>query len=151
MLFNQALVAISALAFLVAGHPGESQAEKRAEAKARAQYLASLENTDLAHCVGLPATQNVMRRTMERRREIATQLTKRFIKDADAGLEKRQTADWNRVLQKSHKSNLDVSASLANADWVLLGQNRSTVLNPQVTEGPYCKSLNLLGPRIIKD
>jgi hypothetical protein len=162
MIFTQAVVAAS-LAFLVVAHPGESHAQKRAEARARSNYLASLEKTDLAHCVGAPATQNVIRRTVQRRKEIAAQLTKRAIEDGDTELEKRQLwgplnqlADglngWNRVLQKSHKSKLDVSqSSFPNADWVLLGQNKSTVLSPMVTEGPYCKSINPSSPKVIFD
>jgi hypothetical protein len=40
------------------------------------------------------------------------------------------------ALSKNHKSNLTI-ADPAHADWALLGQNRTTILHPSVTEGPY--------------
>jgi hypothetical protein len=42
------------------------------------------------------------------------------------------------VLSKSHKSNLTI-ANPTQADWVLLGGNRSVVMSPEVMEGPFCK------------
>ena len=51
-------------------HPGESWQQKRAEAKARGDYLASLENTDLAHCKSSLTSRGVVERTIERRRAI---------------------------------------------------------------------------------
>jgi protocatechuate 3,4-dioxygenase beta subunit len=39
-------------------------------------------------------------------------------------------------LQKSHKSNLTIT-DFSHADWAMLGQNKTTVLHPEVTEGPY--------------
>lgn len=40
------------------------------------------------------------------------------------------------ALQKSHKSDLNIT-DFSHADWAMLGQNKTTVLHPEVTEGPY--------------
>jgi hypothetical protein len=64
------LVAVIISCGVVQAHPGESLKSKRAEAKYRADYLASLENTDLAHCAGSLASRGVVERTIHRRRSI---------------------------------------------------------------------------------
>jgi hypothetical protein len=55
-------------------------------------------------------------------------------------LQKRQSQGYifDKVLAKSHKSKLDLSNNFKTADWSLLGQNKSIVLHPETTEGPYC-------------
>jgi hypothetical protein len=67
-------VLVVAISSGVNAHPGQSLKEKRAEAQARATYLASLENTDLAHCAGPLASRGVVERTIERRRAIVDDL-----------------------------------------------------------------------------
>lgn len=42
------------------------------------------------------------------------------------------------ALTKNHKTNLTLSDP-SKADWALLGQNKTVVLHPEVTEGPYCE------------
>jgi hypothetical protein len=44
------------------------------------------------------------------------------------------------VLKKNHKSNSTSVNPSAKVDWTLLGQNKSVILSPEVTEGPFCKS-----------
>ena len=41
-------------------------------------------------------------------------------------------------LNRSHHSVVAMADPL-KADWALLGQNRTTLLSPSVTEGPYCE------------
>jgi hypothetical protein len=55
-------------------------------------------------------------------------------------LQKRQSQGYifDKVLEKSHRSRLDLSNNFKTADWSLLGQNKSIVLHPETTEGPYC-------------
>jgi hypothetical protein len=60
-------------------HPGESEEVKRAEAQARADYLATLKHTNLAHCAGKLGSKAVIKRTIERRRQLAEQLVKRSV------------------------------------------------------------------------
>lgn len=62
---------------IVAAHPGQAQAEKRAKIKARADYLASLQNSDLVHCVDQLAKRGHVERTIERRNGILKDLRKR--------------------------------------------------------------------------
>ncbi|KAF2433557.1 aromatic compound dioxygenase [Tothia fuscella] len=52
----------------------------------------------------------------------------------------------NALLAKSHKSNLTI-ANPTQADWLLLGQNKSVVLSPEVTDGPFY----VAGEQIRKD
>jgi hypothetical protein len=152
---NLWLAAVLVSSSLVSGHPGESEKVKRAEAQARADYLASLEYTNLAHCSGKLSSKGVVKRAIERRQQLAEHLVKRSYEGAgrrillsiqraqlsnslSLGLEKRQGFIFDKVLDKSHKSKLDLKSSFTNVDWSLLGQNKSIVLHPETTEGPYC-------------
>jgi hypothetical protein len=74
---NLWLAAVLASGSLVSGHPGESEEDKRAEALVRAEYLATLKHTNLAHCAGKLGSKGVVKRAIERRRELAQQLVKR--------------------------------------------------------------------------
>jgi hypothetical protein len=74
---NLWLAAILASSSLVSGHPGESEEVKRQEAQARADYLATLQHTNLAHCAGKLGSEAAVKRTIERRQHLAQQLVKR--------------------------------------------------------------------------
>jgi hypothetical protein len=74
---NLWLAAILASSSLVSGHPGESEEVKRAEAQARADYLATLKYTNLAHCAGKLGSNGVVKRAIERRQKLAEHLVKR--------------------------------------------------------------------------
>jgi hypothetical protein len=74
---NLWLAAILASSSLVSGHPGESEEVLRSEAHARADYLATLKNTNLAHCAGKLGSKGVVKRAIERRQQLARQLVKR--------------------------------------------------------------------------
>jgi len=52
-------------------------------------------------------------------------------------------ASANAIFSKSHKSNL-TSINPSQPDWVLMGQNKSVVLAPESTEGPFCECTNFL-------
>jgi hypothetical protein len=56
-------------------------------------------------------------------------------------LQKRGDSDYGfaDVLAKDHRSKLNLASSWKTADWTVLGQNRTTVLHPETTEGPFCK------------
>jgi hypothetical protein len=74
---NLWLAAILASGSLVSAHPGESEEVKRQEAQARADYLATLKHTNLAHCAGKLGSKAAVKRTIERRQALAQQLVKR--------------------------------------------------------------------------
>lgn len=145
-----------ALAALVTAHPGHSQEELRAEGAARWAYIASLEKTDLAHCATKLAARGVVERTINRRREALINLRKRadskssgknYYQELNAsadGLQRRSDGDYGfaEELAKDHRSKLNLASSWKTADWTVLGQNRTTVLHPETTEGPFCKELH---------
>jgi protocatechuate 3,4-dioxygenase beta subunit len=135
------IVALLATGLVASAHPGQSEHSKRAEAHARRAYLASLENTDLAHCAPKLAARGIVERTIQRRKETLVALRKRNgLEDADISepqVQKRQDYIFKDVLAKDHKSKLNLAATWKSADWTLLGQNQSVVLHPEATEGPY--------------
>jgi hypothetical protein len=71
--FNRAIVALtltSLFGSFANGHPGESTEEKLREIRERAEYLATLENTDVAHCAPKLAKRGDLDKTVERRQNI---------------------------------------------------------------------------------
>lgn len=114
------------------------------EIRARSEYMASLEHTDLAGCAGKLHKRGHVQAMVERRRAILRDLRIKKGLDPDAPehtLTKRQMAP---VLAKDHKSMLQFTGSPLEADWAMLGQNKSTILSPEQTEGPYCRLKLLL-------
>jgi protocatechuate 3,4-dioxygenase beta subunit len=132
------------------------------ELKERSDYIAQLNNKDLAHCVGKLSKRGHYNGMVERRREKLKALRK------ERGLDehgphykvKRQSLsdlsayfglsrEPSHALSKNHKSNLTIT-NPTHADWALLGQNKSTVLHPEVTEGPYYVSGEMIR-KTVKD
>jgi protocatechuate 3,4-dioxygenase beta subunit len=63
--------------------------------------------------------------------------------NATDALEKRaDDYGFADVLAKGHRSNLNLASSWKTADWTVLGQNRTTVLHPETTAGPFCEILS---------
>src|ERR1700712_1309984 len=71
------LVALAAGASIVQAHPGDTQAQKRAEMDARNVYIRSLEKTDLVHCAAKLAARGEVQRTVERREALLKTLRKK--------------------------------------------------------------------------
>jgi hypothetical protein len=46
------------------------------------------------------------------------------------------------VTRKSHKSNITI-INPSQADWALLGANKSVILSPESIEGPFCKCCSI--------
>jgi hypothetical protein len=67
---NRIIAAAIAGATIVYGHPGQSHASKRAELRARSDYISSLAQTDLVHCVKKLAARGEVEQTVERRSEM---------------------------------------------------------------------------------
>lgn len=165
MMLSTSIITSLWLASVVSGHPGQSEHSKRAEAEARGAYLRSLENTDLAHCAPQLAARGIVERVVSRRQDALMDIRKRSGIELDntgaiifwlqfaqirplmfqvGSLHKRQQFGFKQTLEKDHKSKLNLGANWATADWALLGQNQTTVLHPETTEGPYCKPYQLL-------
>lgn len=79
---STALLAAST-ALLASAHPGQSLESKKAELHERATYIASLENTDLLHCVGSMKKRGDVQRTVERRANYLKSLRQKRGLDVD--------------------------------------------------------------------
>lgn len=120
------LVALAVSFFLskpAVAHPGHDIAEEIAE---RAAYLASDSYIGLSHCASsLKSRQAIL---INRRKAMVQHLrTKR-------GIVKR---DFEEVLNTDHHSNASVTPE--SPDDIVFSGNASCILQPETTEGPYCK------------
>jgi len=86
---------------LASTHPGQSLKSKRAELHARAKYISSLENTDLAHCAASLAKEGTVQRTVERRSEMLKALRK------ERGLEEEGKIQLHYNIGE-HRTEMDV-------------------------------------------
>ncbi|KAK1772056.1 Intradiol ring-cleavage dioxygenase [Phialemonium atrogriseum] len=105
----------------VSGHPGHNIAE---EVAVRRDFLSRNRN-DLSHCTNRMRSRGLEQRSIERRATLATKLFKRD------GLQVRQISS----LKKPHKSTKNYTIDTDAA--VVFSGNKSCVLNPEATEGPY--------------
>lgn len=126
MLFSTALVSAFAAA-LVAAHPGANVEE---EAQERRDYLATAKRTSLDHCSAQIKARGLGKAAAMRRRTLAENKAQRGV------LAKRDLADLN----KSHHSDADYDATTPLD--TLFAKEKSCVLAPETTEGPYCKCWN---------
>lgn len=124
--FPPSFIALAASLFFSApavAHPGHDIAEEIAE---RAAYLASDSYTGLAHCAETLKSRQAG--LISRRKAMVQQLrTKR-------GIVKR---DFEEVLNTDHHSNASVTPD--SPDDIVFAGNASCILQPETTEGPYCK------------
>ncbi|EMD87307.1 hypothetical protein COCC4DRAFT_134246 [Bipolaris maydis ATCC 48331] len=133
------------LSVLVAAHPGQSKAEMKREAAERSAYL-STHKRSLAHCADqLKARGNDVAMQNRRRSLVEKARQKRSIMKPYL-----QVRDLDTVLAKDHKSNLtgvtpDTDPSL------LFSGNNSCILTPEVTEGPYWVSGELVRQNITEN
>ena len=130
MHFSTALVSAFA-ASLVTAHPG---ADVQHEAQERGKYLASAKRTSLNHCVAQLKARGQTATAALRRRAAAEKKAKRGV------VPKRALSDLNR----SHHSDADYNAETPLE--TLFAKEKSCVLAPETTEGPYCKHEEDGGP-----
>lgn len=123
MHFSTALVSAFAAALVVA-HPG---ANVEAEALERRDYLATAKRTNLDHCSAQLQARGLRQTAALRRRAVAEKKAKRGL------LLQRDLADLN----KSHHSDADYDAKTPLD--TLFAKEKSCVLAPETTEGPYCE------------
>jgi hypothetical protein len=109
----------------VVAHPG---ADLAAEVVERAAFVNSPEYRDLSTCSSTIKARDHQR--VKARMEKFEQLRE------ERGIDKR---NFKTVLTTSHLSNKTVGPDSTPAE--VFGTNNSCILQPHVTEGPYCKNL----------
>jgi len=109
------------LATAVVAHPGHDIQE---ELQKRGEFLASHTN-NLDHCASVHRAAGLDKRAAERRAARVDELLQR------RGLPKRQ----NSPVDKSHKSNKPYTPKTSPSE--IFGGNKSCVLSPETTEGPF--------------
>ncbi|TLD37195.1 extracellular dioxygenase-like protein [Venturia nashicola] len=143
------LTVLATGATIIRAHPGQSDESKFQEVRKRSEYISQLDKRDLKHCVGELSKRGEYHGMVSRRQEKlkALRRAKGFEEHAPHYKAKRQNlfsamatyfgfGGSSAALQKSHKSNLTI-ADFSRPDWAMLGQNKTIVLHPEVTEGPY--------------
>lgn len=123
MHFTNALLSVLA-ATQVFAHPGH---DVREEALARRTFLENAKHTDLNHCSAQLRARGHDKRSVLRRQTLAAE-------NAQRGIIQRAPSDINRT----HLSTADFNQNTPLHD--VFAVNRSCVLSPEVTEGPYCRS-----------
>ncbi|KAK7954718.1 hypothetical protein PG988_015412 [Apiospora saccharicola] len=121
MRFSAALISAFA-ATLVVTHPGANVEE---EAQERRDYLATAKRTSLDHCSAQMKARGLGQAAALRRRAVAEKKAKRGL------LPQRDLADLN----KSHHSDADYDDKTPLD--TLFAKEKSCVLAPETTEGPY--------------
>lgn len=133
--------AILGAAMLAQAHPGASPAEKAAEAAERSAYF-STNKRSLAHCAdSLKARGNDVAMHTRRSAMIEDLRQKRSIK---------KKRDLDQVLGTNHHSN-DTSITPQTDPSVLFAGNNSCILVPEVTQGPYWVSGELVRQDITEE
>lgn len=126
MRFSSALVGAFA-ATIVTAHPGANIEEEVME---RREFLANSRRTTLDHCSAQIKARGLEKAGALRRRSL-------FENNAKRGIVERAPGDIN----KSHHSDADYDADTTPGD--LFSKEKSCLLHPETTEGPYCKSARL--------
>ncbi|KAK1754266.1 Intradiol ring-cleavage dioxygenase [Echria macrotheca] len=136
MYFSSVLAGVLA-AVTVSAHPGHDPAVELAEREAA---LSQFSRRDLAHCADKIRERGLEARSIARRNALVTKLQKR------ANLETRDLAS---LLNTTHLS--PHNYTLQTPEEVLFGSNRSCVLSPEVTEGPYYVAGEYIRSNIIEE
>lgn len=130
MHFSTTLIAAVAALFAstTIAHPGHDHS---AEIAARSSFLGmSTTKRDLSHCSAKLKARGVEARGIERRSKIAQK------ERAKRALKKR-SSDLDTVLNTTHLSSVDYSP--LDSENAVFTSNSSCILQPEVTQGPYCK------------
>ena len=110
-----------ALCALASAHPGHDVSQ---EIKERADFKAVSARSNLAHCASKFRTRGVEKRNYLRRSAMASSLSRRTLASDLA-------TDHNKTLS---------GITPNTPEQVIFSGNRSCLLTPEVTDGPYCKS-----------
>ncbi|KAK4142407.1 Intradiol ring-cleavage dioxygenase [Dichotomopilus funicola] len=138
MLLTKALTGLTALAGLVAAHPGHSVAQEAAELRA---YMQSVKRTSLAHCADkLEARGHAARNVARRQAAVNKARTKR-------GLKKRNI---DEVLATDHNKTTLAYTPETDPKTLFSGYN-SCLLAPEVTQGPYYVAGEYIRHNVVED
>ncbi|KAF2738885.1 aromatic compound dioxygenase [Polyplosphaeria fusca] len=117
-------------------HPGH---DVRAEVAQRAAYMAKAERRSLAHCADKLKERGITQRSIARRQAAVESLrTKRSL----------DTRDFNKALNTSHHS--PNNYTMETPTDLLFAGNNSCILSPEVTEGPYYVSGELIRQNVVE-
>ncbi|KAF2488677.1 extracellular dioxygenase-like protein [Lophium mytilinum] len=140
VLFSKSLIAFAATVFAsgILAHPGHDPSEEIAQ---QAAYFATGGKRSLVHCSEQLKARGHEERLIARRRFMLEKLRKK----------KRslETRDFTSVLNTDHHSTLDVSPE--SPENVIFAGNNSCILSPDVTEGPYYVSGELVRKNVTED
>ncbi|KAJ4301486.1 hypothetical protein N0V90_003578 [Kalmusia sp. IMI 367209] len=131
-----ALLAGLILPALVTAHPGHNV---KAEASERAASMAQMQHRSLSHCAEKLKNRGIEQRSIARRSAAVEKLRKK------RSLEPR---NFKEVLNTSHHSTEYYNTSTP-ADILFIGNN-SCILTPEVTEGPYYVTGELIRENVIE-
>lgn len=145
--------AILLLAGIANAHPGDDHHE---ELMKRAEWLNQVERRGLSHCADKLEARGIQARSHQRRRELAdAQRKKRSLASGEESslnichrmrskctdfvktVPYLRTRDLATAANTSHLSDLTGLTS-DSTDSTIFSGNSSCILNPEVTEGPYC-------------
>lgn len=136
MHFSSTII-VAAAAFFAStaiAHPGHDHS---AEIEARIAHLAkSTTKRDLSHCSAQLKARGIEARGIQRRSKLAEK------ERAKRALKKRATSDLDTVVNTTHLSN--TSYNTFTSEDILFTSNSSCILQPDVTQGPYCRALSFL-------
>ncbi|KAF2839091.1 aromatic compound dioxygenase [Patellaria atrata CBS 101060] len=124
-------------------HPGH---DHKHEAAQRREYIESLEQKDLGHCAETLMANGHYERAIKRRAETVARLRREAGIDHAPMLHAR---DINKVLNTNHRSNNPWNAQ--TPDSTVFGSNKSCILAPEIIEGPYYVSGEVMRTNIVEN
>lgn len=137
-------LAASTLLSVTSAHPHHNAAEEALERRAA---LSQFNHRSLAHCSAKLKARGLEAKSKARRQAWADDIRKRNALEKKPMLKAR---DLNSTLNTDHESSL--TGLTADSDPSLLfTNNASCVLQPEETQGPYCKFAFLLAIHLFAD
>ncbi|OOQ82041.1 extracellular dioxygenase [Penicillium brasilianum] len=135
------------LASIVAAHPGH---DHTAEAAERRHFMrnAPIQSRSLSQCASKLKARGLEAKNVARRQNAVKQIRRRRGLSNDAQFLKAR--DLDTLLNTSHASNLTGVTPSTDAS-VLFGSEATCILAPDVTQGPYYVSGELIRENIVED
>jgi len=128
-----AIAAFTLLGSITQAHPGDDHHDELAR---RAEWLSQVGRRDLSHCAEKLKARGIHAKSHRTRSQIAHELrVKRGLSITAPFLRAR---DLSTAAGTSHLSSL-TGLSVDTSGDVLFASNSTCVLNPETTEGPYCR------------
>ncbi|KAJ5560235.1 hypothetical protein N7513_002634 [Penicillium frequentans] len=140
-------VGLVGLAGLVSAHPGHNV---KAEAAERAAFLksSSIQTRSLSQCASKLKARGLESKNVARREHAVKHIRRRRgLKNESRFLKAR---DLDTVVNTSHKSNL-TNVDMSTDASVLFGSEATCILGPDVTQGPYYVSGELIRENLVED